>query len=77
MKYTNISTLTMVCIVATILLAAGIVTALSMAEEADARHKSKTTTKQTIIQRNINSGSSSNSNSGSNCIGGSCQTGNN
>jgi hypothetical protein len=79
MNNSQLSRLTLVAVIAASLLAVAITTALSMAEDADARKKkssssSKTTTKQTIIQRNIESGDSRNFNSGSNCIGGNCQS---
>jgi len=50
MKNGDITTLSIVAILALSLLAVGVITALTIAEEADARKKSSTNTKQSITQ---------------------------
>jgi hypothetical protein len=76
MNNTQLRTLTFVAVVAATLLSV-VITALSTIEEADARHKSRTSTSQSIRQSNNGDNGDRNSNSATNSDGSSSTTCNN
>lgn|GEM_PF-1870005 len=82
MNNTHFQRLSFIVVIAATLLSVAIVTAISMVEDVDARHKSSssTSTSQSIKQSNTGSGDDRNSNSATNsggsgsvtCINGKC-----
>jgi hypothetical protein len=77
MNNTQLRTLSFVAEVASTLLSVAVITAVSTIEEADARHKSSTSTSQSIRQSNNGDNGDRNSNSATNSDGSSSTTCNN